>query len=182
MLLVSQAAAQNSGMYLFKFQGLSYTTNAAGRIRSTRVTERTLLQDKASAANITDVSGMSVVYHVAGSGFGDTIDIVNTSTGQVLDTLLGLYFSQAFSRVGITNALDTEERRIDYLYTDQDAHSMGAASVRRTYTTVGRGTNATQRLMVQGRMDWVKAIDAAQGGSKLYSGNFFTGAAFVPKH
>ncbi len=180
MLVAFQAGAQTNGMYLFKFSGTCYTTNGAGRIQSSRVTERTLLQEKASAANIS-VNGMTVVYHLNGSSFGDTVDIVNTSTGQVLDTLLGFYFSQSFSRVGITNALDTEERRIDYLYTDQDAHSMGAASVHRTYSTVGRGSSASQRIRIQGRMDWVGAASASQGGPRLYSGNFYTGAAFTPK-
>jgi hypothetical protein len=60
------------------------------------------MNEKAEAANLNDMKGLAVVYHVNGHDLGDTIEIVNASTGQVLHTLFGLYFSLAFARVGLS--------------------------------------------------------------------------------
>lgn len=176
-LLSGSAQAQTSpGFYPFLLTGVYYTTNAAGKIQTRSFTQQSLLKERAGAAGITDTKSMAVAYHVNGNDLGDTVDIIDIKTGTVLDTLMGFYFGQAFARVGLTNSTDTEERRIEYIYTDQDSHSMGAATIRKTYVNLGQASS-TLRAQITGHIDYVRRSEN-NNGVRLFSGNFRTGPAF----
>lgn len=154
-------------MYEFFFQGTRFQTNGAGLIKPYPVTEKTLLKEIAAAANVPNPSYMRMVYHVGGSELGDQVQIINSTNGVVLDNVFGLFFGQSFARVGLTNKLGSDVRRIDYVYTKQDSHSMGAAFVTRSFIK----TNNVTRLSVKGDIEWVE-----RGVStRMYSGTFRTG-------
>jgi hypothetical protein len=159
--------------FLWTFRGSCYQTNAEGKILSTAVTEKTLLRDKAAAVGITDTSHMAVVYHVNGSSFGDTVDIVNVTNGAVLDTLFGYYFGedQSLGRMALTNSMQTEVRRIDYIYTSQNSHSMGAAFTTKRYSTNHNGVVKTR---IDGPIHWLVTPQGNEG-VKVYSGTFMIG-------
>ena len=89
-LVPVRSFAQNE--LLLTFRGTYYQTDANGNTVGHPVTEQTWLLEAAEAGGTTDTSGMAIVYHVGGSSFGDTIDVVNRVTGATLTSLLGLFF------------------------------------------------------------------------------------------
>ena len=75
LLLGVSASAQTPFLFRMTLRGTCYQANPSGDIVSTPITEITLLQDAAQAGGV-DPKNLALVYHVQGSSFGDTIDIV----------------------------------------------------------------------------------------------------------
>jgi hypothetical protein len=161
----AQAAAQYYE-YQFIFHGTAYQTNAAGNIVGTPLTDQTLLADRAAGGGVTDLSTLAIVYHIGGgSPLGgtppwDTIDVINATNGAVLTTEFGLYYGSdgQYDRTAVTNVTQTEERRVDYLYTfDNTAYtinasdSVGAAFVTKRFLSDGAGNTNT---IIDGTMSW----------------------------
>jgi len=159
--------------FLWSFRGYCYQTNEAGKIVTTPISEKTMLRDRAAAAGLTDLRNMAVVYHVNGSSFGDTVDIVTTTNGTVLDTLFGYYFGedQNLGRIALTNSTGTEVRRIDYIYTSQNSHSMGATFTTKRYST---NRNGTVHVSISGPMSWIVTPEGTNG-QKVCNGTFSIG-------
>ncbi len=155
----------------FTFKGTAWQTNASGQITSTPITEQTILKERAAAGGVTDLSTLAIVYHVQGNAMGDTIDIVNPSTGAVLDTVLGLYFGDAFGRMAFPNRSGTQERRIDYIYTDQNDHSLGNTLTLKTYKKDAQGNRTISS--VSGQMNWLVVL--GPNNVKFCTGTFSTG-------
>lgn len=169
-LILSTHSLFGQGLYAFRFDGLRYETNSAGVFQRHRVTQQTILEEIARRANLPTTEGMMLAYHVNGNELGDTIDVIDSRTGRVLDTYIGLYFGQSFARIGVTNSAGTEVKRIDYVYTKQDSHSMGAALV-----TIRRlGTSPVSPVFVNGTMDYCWAAREGEQ-SRIYTGTFRTG-------
>ena len=181
IFLLAQSAFGQSQPFLYSvtFRGTSYETNGTGSVVTRTMTETTLLQDIAAAAGMSDISGWALVYHVAGSVFGDTIDVVNSSNGTTLDTVFGFYFGSDLSlgRMALTNAFNTQERRVDQLYTKQSQFALGSAFV-------------TKRSIIDTRGNVRATIDAdmhylvrPQGGAsaRLCIGSFTTTRPFKPR-
>src|SRR5690242_18919743 len=91
--ILSTCAAFSQTAYMFRMtlRGTCYQTNTSGIVVATQVTEQTLLQDAAAAGGV-DWHNLALVYHVQGSSFGDTIDVVDATSGAVATTLYGLFF------------------------------------------------------------------------------------------
>src|SRR5437899_10184655 len=96
---------------MFLFRGTSYTTNGAGDIVATPITEQTLLADRAAAGGITDLSTVAIVYHGGGDtgNHADTGEIVNSSTGAKLANEFAFLFGSdsTLQRTAVTNATRT---------------------------------------------------------------------------
>jgi hypothetical protein len=171
------AFAQSPFMFKITFRGICYQTNATGVVVATPVTEQTLLQNAAAAGGV-DWHTLALVYHVQGSGFGDTIDVVDATTGAVATTLYGLFFGdntvQNLGRTALTNSPGTEVRRLDYIYTSQNSHSMGACFTTKRYQTDGNGNS---RATFEGQMQWV-VNPVGDAGTKLYTASFITTRPF----
>jgi hypothetical protein len=167
-LVVGQLSVSAQFEFQVIFRGASYQTNGNGQVFSTLVTEQTILQDAAQAGGITDLSTLALVYHVQGSSFGDTIDVVNATNGIAYKTVFGFFFGDdpSLNRVAITNSPGTQVMRVDYIYTDQNSHSMGAAFVTKMYNSGGQSLTS-----ITGRMQWiVNPIPPA--GTKVCYGSF----------
>ncbi len=172
--LGSGVCVQAQNEFLLTFRGNSYQTNASGNVVARPVTDQTWLSEAAYAQGITNTSGMAVVYHVAGSSFGDTIDVVNRATGATYTTLLGFFFGdnsvQNLGRTALTNSTGTEVRRVDQLYvlyknnfqsaealgsafvtkrfmTDQFGHPHGTVDADLNYLMLPAGTNVTRMFL-----------------------------------
>jgi hypothetical protein len=173
---LSSASAQT---YLFRMtlRGTCYQTNAAGNIVTTPITETTLLQQAAQAGGV-DPSTLAIVYHIQGSSFGDTIDVVNASSGAVATTLYGLFFGddsvQALGRTALTNSPGNEVRRVDYIYTSQNSHSMGASFTTKRFLTDKSGNVHTT---IDGQMEWIVNPTSANG-TQVYKATFSTTRPF----
>src|SRR5262249_38121179 len=121
----------------------------------TSLTERSLLQKAADAVGVTDLKTLALVYHINGSSFGDTIDLVNATNGVAYASLFGFFFGedQSLLRTAVTNASGTEIRRIDYVYTKENSHSMGAAFLTKRFV---RDRNGATRTTIDAQMHWIE--------------------------
>jgi len=164
-------------MFRITLRGTCYQTNTTGTVAATPITDQSLLQDAAAAGGV-DWRTLALVYHIQGSGFGDTIDVVNASTGAVATTLYGLFFgdnsNQDLGRTALTNNIGTEVRRLDYIYTSQNSHSMGACFTTKRFQGDARGN---VRATFDGQMSWiVNPVGAA--GTKVCTASFVTTKPF----
>jgi hypothetical protein len=135
-----------------------------------RVTDKTWLQEAAQAAGNTDLKSLAIVYHIQGSSFGDTIDIIDAKTGVTQDTLFGFYFGEAFGRMALTNATGSTVRRLDYVYTKQNDHSLGDALIIKNVTT----NKNSARITFQGTMNYL-VTPTGTAGLKVCNGTFTVG-------
>ena len=162
--------------YYFTFRGVCSQVSSSGNISTTSISDKTLLKDIAQAGGITDLRSVALVYHIGGNGLGDTVDVVNSANGQALDTVFGFYFGEAFGRQAVTNANGNVVRRLDYIYTKQNDHSLGSALVTKSTVTDKKGTN---HVVIQGQIQYVVESTASQP-AKICSGTFTATKLFVP--
>jgi hypothetical protein len=150
-------------------------TNAAGKFVTTRISNQTLLMEAAQAGGRTDTKGLALVYHFNGSSFGDTIDVINVTNGIAYKSLFGFFFgdSAPLGRVALTNGPGTEVHRIDYIYTDQNSHSLGASLSTQRFPAA-TGATGTMHPSISGQMEWLITPDGTNA-SKLCTGTFTTG-------
>jgi hypothetical protein len=173
--------------YQWVFNGMEYETNAAGNIVGTPITDQTLLADRAAEGGITDLSTVAIVYHIGGAAPNggnppwDTIDVINATNGVVLTTEFGLYYGSdgGYDRTAVTNATQTEERRIDYLYTFNNtaytidaSDSIGAAFVTKRFLNDGSGNTNT---IIDGSFSWDALPHGTNTAPIVYRGNFTLG-------
>jgi hypothetical protein len=174
--LASSAFSQN--IFYLTFHGTSYQTNASGNIAPVPITEQTMLQQAAQAGGVTDLSTLALVYHVQGSGFGDTIEVINRTTGAAYPYLLGFFFGEATSmtpdRTAITNATHTQVRRIDFVYTQQNNHSMGSGFLTKRFVTDGNGN---PRATIDAKLQWIVKPEGTNG-TAMCKGTFTTTKAY----
>jgi hypothetical protein len=164
ILSQTQISAPAQGKFIFR--GTCVQTNATGGFRTVTITHETLLNEAAQAAGV-DPGTLTLVYHLHGTDFGDTVDIVNSSTGVVVDTLFGFYFGESFGRQAITNAAGNIVKRLDYIYTKQNDHSLGNALVTKTYSS-------NRPTRISGTMNWVVTPTGTKG-TKICNGTFSVG-------
>jgi hypothetical protein len=174
--------AQSPFLYRLSLRGTCYQTNASGNFISTPITEKVLVDDAARAGGLSP-SAIALVYHLQSSGLGDTIDFVNANTGSTVASLFGLYFGDdaTLGRTAATNATQTEVRRLDYIYTQQNttytsynSHSMGSAFTVKRFLT---DTNGLTQVVVEAQMSWI-ANPAGTNGTKICTANFSTSTPF----
>ncbi len=173
------ALGQSYSEYKFIFSGTAYQTNAAGKLVGTPITDQTLLQDRARLGGIADLSAISIVYHINGNPMGDTVDVVSNATGQVLTTELGLFYGSdaGLGRTAVTNAAQTQVRRVDYIYTFSsstytfnNSDSVGCCMTSKSLVTTNGSTNA----VIQGALSW--GVEPQRtNGPILCIGNFSLG-------
>jgi hypothetical protein len=166
---------------------MEYETNATGNIVGIPITDQTLLADRAKEGGITDLSAIAIVYHIGGGApLGgtppwDTIDVINATNGVVLTTEFGLYYGSdgQYDRTAVTNATQTEERRIDYLYsfnntgyTINGSDSIGAAFVTKRFLSDGVGSTNT---IIDGSFAWDALPHGTNTAPLVCIGNFTLG-------
>jgi hypothetical protein len=173
------ANAQSYSEYKFIFSGTAYETNALGKLVGTPITDQTLLQDRAQLGGITDLSTISIVYHLNGNPLGDTVDVISNANGQVLVTELGLYYGSdpSLGRIAVTNAAQTQQRRVDYIYTSNGStytfdndDSVGLSITSKNFVITNGSTNAN----ICGTMSW-GVQPQGTNGAILCTGKFSLG-------
>ncbi|HEY3854036.1 MAG TPA: hypothetical protein VGO67_06555 [Verrucomicrobiae bacterium] len=178
----SALSAQSYHEYKFVFRGTAYQTNSSGEIVGAPITDQTLLQSQAQRLGITNLDTVSLVYHLnGGPPFGDTVDVISNANGQTLTTEFGFYFGSDLSlgRYAVTNATQSEERRVDQLYTFsntpytyQNGDSLGAAFTCKRFLS---DTNGNTNVIVEGTMSWNVTPTGTNPASVLCTGNFTLG-------
>lgn len=174
--------AQSPFLYHLTLQGTIYQTNSSGNFVAMPISDKILVQDAAQASGVSP-SSIALVYHLQSSGLGDTIDFVDASSGKTLANLFGLYFGDdpTLGRSASTNATQTEIRRLDYVYTQQNTtytsfntHSMGSAFTVKRFVT---DTNGVTHATIEAQMSWI-VNPSGTSGTKLCTANFNTTTPF----
>jgi len=152
--------------------GTCYTTDAQGRIVPQAINNQTLLDQAAQAGGLRDSSGLGLSYHLNGNSLGDTIEVINRTNGVTLTTLFGLYFGESFGRESLLSASHRQMKRIEYIYTDQNSHSLGSAFLTDYFffDTNGR-TNA---IYVLGQMQYLILTDSTHTNAQVCTASFNT--------
>jgi len=179
LVFLSQWSLQAQSPFLFRLtlRGTCHQTDSSGNIVATPITETSLLQDAAQAGGV-DPKTLAIVYHVQGSSFGDTIDVVDANTGAVATTLYGLFFGddsvQTLGRTALTNSAATEVRRVDYIYTSQNSHSMGASFTTKRFIV---NKNGSVHTTINGQMEWI-VNPVGNSSTKVCTATFTTTRPF----
>jgi hypothetical protein len=183
----ANAQQLNYSEYQWVFSGMEYETNGSGNIVGIPITDQTLLADRAHEGGITDLSTVAIVYHIGGAAPNggnppwDTIDVINATNGAVLTTEFGLYYGSdgQYDRTAVTNATQTEERRIDYLYTFNNtaftidaSDSIGAAFITKRFLNDGSGNTNT---IIEGSFAWDSLPHGTNVASIVCRGTFTLG-------
>jgi hypothetical protein len=165
LLAGTTALAQNQ--LQVTINGSCSTLDANGKIVAKPINNQTLLKDFAKSHGLSSTSSFTLAYHIRGNDLGDTIDVINRTNGASVFTLFGLYFGEDFARPSLRSASGQQVKRIEYIYTDQNSHSLGSALLTTYYWLDGNGnTNSTA---VVGQMQYLIAPDATHTNTQVCS-------------
>jgi hypothetical protein len=169
---VDSIFAQNK--FQIVFTGTCWTTNAAGKIVPRPVSNATLMADFAAQNGVTDTSWLALAYHVGGNELGDTIEVINRTNGTsiVNGTIFGLYFGEDFGRMALLSGSGKQMKRLEYVYTDQNSHSLGSALLTDYYFFDSDGH--TNNTVIMGQMQYIIVPDAKHANLKVCNGSFTT--------
>ncbi len=176
LCVAGQARAQLPDKYQIVISGISWTTNSAGQIVAEKLNNATLLQHIAQVNGTKDYSWWTLAYHIGGNDLGDTIDIINRTNGTTLQTLVGLYFGEAFERSALISASKRQMKRIEYVYTDQSPHSIGSSLMTTYYFFNSQGQ--TNNAVTLGQMQWLVVPDNNNPKMRVNSASFTTTRPF----
>jgi hypothetical protein len=177
MVLLCQATTSAQQLYQVVITGTSSTTDNTGKIVSRTSNNQTLLQEFAKNQGATDISFLALAYHMKAAGdsaVGDTIDVINRTNGTYYATLIGFYFGEdpALGRTQLLSGSNRQQRRIEYIYTSQNSHSMGSALITNYYWFDTQGH--TNNVMAFGTMQWIANPDAVSTNTRVYTTSFTT--------
>ena len=171
-LLLTSANTPAQGLLQMTIAGTCSTLDAQGHIVSQPINSQTLLQQAAKAGGLSSTEGLGLAYHLNGNSLGDTIDVINRTNGVVLTTLYGLYFGESFGRQSMLSSSHRQMKRLEYIYTTQNDHSLGSALLTDYFFFDTNGnTNATYVL---GQMQWIVTTDASHPNTQVCSASFST--------
>jgi hypothetical protein len=150
-------APEARAQYLFNLtlRGTAYYVDSSGKMVTNAITDQSILRDLAAAVGA-DYSTWKLAYHISGSSFGDTIDVIDTRNGNALDTVFGFYFGDSLGRYAMTNTTQTEVRRVDYIYTKQSRFALGSAFLTKRFTP---DTSGNVRTTIDAEMHWLVRPD-----------------------
>ena len=163
----------NGQKFQFTFHGTCWTTNAEGRFIIKPANNKTLLQEYTLATKATSTKGLELAYHYKGDEHGDTVEVVNAKDGTTVYSLFGLYFSDDFGRMSVTNGDLTQEQSIDYIYTHQVDHSAGSSLT--TKKIIMDRNGKPRNLLFQGQMYYDIVPDMVHSNMQICTGTFITG-------
>jgi len=172
LILGSTVVTQAQNKFQFVFNGTSSTTDADGKIVPRSISNATLLSDFAALNGLHDTSWLALAYHVGGNDLGDTIEVINRTNGATVGTLFGLYFGEDFGRQALLSKSKRQMQRIEYIYTDQNSHSLGSILLTDYYFFDSNGrTNST---VIKGQMQYLILPNATHNNTQVCSGSFIT--------
>lgn len=172
LLVASATTTLAQNRFQFVFTGTCWTTNSSGKIVPSQITNGTLLRDFANLNGVTNTSWLALAYHVGGSDLGDTIEVINRTNGATVGTIFGLYFGESFGRMGMLSSSGKQMKRIEYVYTDQNSHSLGSVLLTDYFFFDSNGN--TNNTVIQGQMQYLVVPDGTHPNMQVCSGSFTT--------
>lgn len=166
----AQLGTTPNGLYQFSFSGTASTTDSSGKIVTQSINQNSLLKEYAAQNGISDTSNLAIAYHFNGNSNGDTIDVVNRNNATVVHTLLGLYFGEAFGRMELVSGSKRQIKHLEYIYTDQNTHSLGSALITDYIWFNSNGT--TNALAFLGNVQYLILPNNVHSNVEVISGSF----------
>jgi hypothetical protein len=177
-------AIQGQGQSVFNltFKGKSQTTNDAGDIVSTKLSNKTLIQDAVTATGNTNASKLDVVY-VQGASTdpsvpGDFIEVVDGTTGTPVYTNLLFLYGSPFPPA-LTNAAQNEVlagAQVIPLPLGGSGDSLGGATINERFLK--------KKIVISGSFNYTMLRSPGSTSNNIVdvvNGTFSVGKAFVPK-
>jgi hypothetical protein len=152
--------------------GTCNTLDDQGHIVSKPINNQTLIQQAATAGGLNSTAGLALAYHINGNALGDTIDVINRTNGATLTTLFGLYFGESFGRQALLSSSHRQMKRIEYIYTTQNDHSLGSALLTDYFFFDTNGN--TNKTYVLGQMQYLITTDATHTNTQVCTACFTT--------
>ena len=161
---------QQPTVYKLAFKGTAYQRDGTGNLVGVPLTEQLLLSARTGGFT----QDLAIAYIMDGNERGDTIEIVNANTGARHAFLFGLWFgddrTMQLGRTALTNATQTEIRRVDQvftldnsIYSSENSHGVGTSFVvKRFVRDAGGNTRANIDVQIQwmvnpwGTNQWAK--------------------------
>ena len=171
-LVLGAAETQAQNQLQLLISGTCSTLDAQGHIVSEPINNQTLLKAAAAAGGLTSTAGLGLAYHLNGNDLGDTIDVINRTNGTTLTTLYGLYFGESFGRQALLSDSHRQMKRLEYIYTSQNDHSLGSALLTDYYFLDNNGN--TNSIYVLGQMQWIVTTDATHTNTQVCTASFTT--------
>ena len=173
-LLIATAKVDAQNKLQMVITGNCSTMDAQGHIVSKPLNNQTLLQEAAKAGGLTSTAGLGLAYHINGNTDigGDTIEVINRTNGTTLATLYGLYFGESFGRQALLSASHAQMKRLEYIYTSQNDHSVGSALLTEYFFFDSNGN--TNKTYVLGQMQWIIQTDSTHTNSQVCTASFTT--------
>lgn len=176
VLVCSSLTAEAQYKFKFVFSGTSYELDGSGNVIAAPITDQTLVNDRAAAGGV-NPNTLAIVYHLGGDSKGDTVEVVSSSDGSLQVVQFGFFFGSdpSLGRSALTNATQTEIRRVDQVftfsnsaYTYQNSVGVGSAFItKRTVTDTNGGTHMT----IEGPIQWIVAPQGNKS-AKMCIGTF----------
>lgn len=179
-LILASAASGHAQWYNVTFRGQAYGRDGSGNLVPTPLTEQTLIQVAAQARSI-PTNNLALIYHVESGG--DSIKVVNKTTGDQYVRFFLFTFGQSLGRSGVTNSVGDESRVLEYAYTTDSTalsswndHSMGSVVLTKRLLTDGSGNT---KYVVDGQnLSWC-VLPQGNESAKTCIGTFQTGTLFT---
>jgi hypothetical protein len=178
LLLSPGFTQQQPKVYRLAFKGTAYQRDGTGNLVGVPLTEHSLI-----AARAGDTNNLALAYILDGdTGRGDTIELVNTATGARQGMFFGLWFGDdrpmQLGRTALTNATQTEIRRVDQvftldnsLYSSQNGHGVGTSFVAKRFV---RDTAGNTRANIDVQIQWMVNPWGTNNWAKICHGTFIS--------
>jgi hypothetical protein len=170
LTFAASAVAQNQ--LQITITGQCATTDDSGRITSKPLNNKSLLSDFAQLNGVTNTSWLALAYHLGGNDLGDTIDVINRTNGGRISTLFGLYFGEDFGRLSLLSGSKRQMQRIEYIYTDQNSHSLGSVVLTNYFYLNSDGS--TNKTYILGQMQYLVLPNALHTNTQVCTATFTT--------
>lgn len=149
-LLLSSLAGFSQNLHRLTFKGTLSTLDADGNEVTRPITDKTLIQEWAGRAGVSDLSNLTLAFHRNVDSRGDAIEIVDRKTGAHVTTVFPLFFPESASAQSSKGIV---EKRFAYVYNLYQAeYSRGTALLNQQILINRKGQ--TNRFVSSGEMQW----------------------------
>ena len=166
--LIGAAAGNAQDLYHVNLNAIGISTNLDGKLVYKEFDNRDLVRETASAQGITNLTGLSLVYHVEGSD----VEVVSGTNNTVIGT--PLTFGGGIS---LNNTNGTEGQVLEYVYWDTNSVASGTLVAGERYHY--GFTNQITDFRLQGQLQFALP-DNGTNSPAIYIGHIEVGHKFTP--